>query len=153
MAKEQYKGNFVTEDDLKYAFDEYYVQKQKAKGIILRHSYESMRYGGADLVTVEIYKDIYQIRSFEFKLKDWRKALDQAKENLKFSHQSFIVLPSNQVKNALETGSDFLNKYRIGIIGVDPESRRWSIEKYPLSQKDEDICLSQEIFKLLLAEL
>ena len=32
MVKEQYKGNFVTEDELKYAFDEYYVQKQKSKG-------------------------------------------------------------------------------------------------------------------------
>ena len=124
MSKEQYKGNFVTEDELKYAFDELYVQKQKAKGVVLRHSYESMRYGGADLVTVEVYKGVYQIRSFEFKLKDWRKALDQAKENLKFSHQSFIVLPSNQVKNALETGSDFLNKYKLGIIGVDPETKR-----------------------------
>lgn len=153
MIKEQYKGNFVTEDELKYAFDEYYVQKQKSKGIILRYSYESMRYGGADLVTVEVYKDVYQIRAFEFKLKDWRKALDQAKENLRFANQSFIVLPSNQVKNVLETGSDFLNKYKIGIIGVDPESHRWKIEKYPLSQKDEDITLSQEIFKLLLAEI
>lgn len=153
MEKEQYKGNFVTEDELKYAFDEYYVQKQKSKGVIVRHSYESMRYGGADLVTVEKYNDIYQIRSFEFKLKDWRKALDQAKQNLKFSHQSFIVLPSNQVKNALETGSDFLSKYKLGIIGVDPDTHRWKIEKYPLSQKDEDIFLSQEIFKLLLAEI
>lgn len=151
--KEQYKGNFVTEDELKYAFDEFYLKKQIAKGVVVRHSYESMRYGGADLVTVEKYQDIYQIRAFEFKLKDWRKALDQAKKNLEFAHQSFIVLPSNQVKNALETGSDFLKQYKIGIIGVDPETKRWKMEQIALSQNDSDISLSQEIFKLLLAEI
>lgn len=151
--KEQYKGEFITEDDLKHAFDEMYVQRQIKSGAIKRHSYESMRYGGADLVTAEYYKGVYQIRAFEFKLKDWRKALGQAKENLKFAHQSFIVLPSNQVKNALETGADFIKENKIGIIGVDPVTKHWKIEKYAYSQKDDEISLSQEIFKLLLGEV
>lgn len=151
--KEQYKGEFITEEELKKAFDENYVQRQEKNGTIKKHSYESMRYGGADLVTCENYKGVYQIRAFEFKLKDWRKALGQAKENLKFAHQSFIVIPTNQVKNVFDSGSDFVKENKIGIIGVDPATKKWKIEKYAYSQKDEDISLSQEIFKLLLGEV
>lgn len=153
MAVSQFKGDFVTENELKQAFDEQYVKRQISAGKLLKHSYEAMRHGGADLVTIEVNQDRFQIRAFEFKLTDWRKALLQAKENLKFAHQSFIVVPVKQVKNINDSGSDFLAKNRnIGIISVDPENNKWKMEKYAISQNDSDITLSQEILSLVVSD-
>lgn len=152
---EQYKGDFVTEEELKQAFKENYVNRQFKAGTIKRYSFEAMRYGGADLVTVELYKEKYQIRAFEFKLTNWRKALLQANLNYEFANQSFIVIPERQVKNVYDKGETFKNENNIGIIAVDPTTKRWRMlnDSYPHSKKDSEIRLSQDIFKLLLGEI
>jgi hypothetical protein len=50
---------------------------------------------------------IDSIIAFEAKLKDWRRALDQAYRNTCFAEQSFVLLPSNRAKAAMRHIGEF----------------------------------------------
>ena len=56
--------------------------------------------------------------AFEAKLKKWRDALDQAYRNSSFAHYSYVILPENVTKKALENKREFQRR-GIGICTVN----------------------------------
>lgn len=61
------------------------------------------------------------IRSFEFKLSDWRRGMMQAHRYKYFSHASILVLPREKLNN-VKTQLDIFKKLRVGLWGFSLES-------------------------------
>lgn len=59
------------------------------------------------------------ITGFEAKLSDFNKAFYQAKSNQEYVDYSYLIFPMNQAKKIIDTKSDLLKKFNIGLIGVD----------------------------------
>jgi hypothetical protein len=51
-----------------------------------------------------------EIIAFEAKLKKWREALHQAYRNTCFAHYSYVVLPENVAKKAIQYEIEFQNR-------------------------------------------
>lgn len=138
---------FLSERKLKETFWKNYNYSKRA----LRYQFEcAIREGNADLVTVEEFQGNIQFNAFEFKLSDIKKAIAQALENSNFVHKSWIVIPIEK-KNLIK--DRYINKLeRIAYVGVITvsDSGRWKMIYKPKFRKD--ICLSQEILKLILNE-
>ncbi len=81
--------------------------------------------GIADLVTIS-NRDLLEkrnkpvVRSFEFKLNDWRKGIMQAIRFKNFSHVTILVIPSRKVEVAA-TQLDIFKQLKIGLWGFDAE--------------------------------
>ena len=138
---------FLSERKLKEVFWKNYNYSKRA----LRYQFEcAIREGNADLVTVEQFQGFIQFNAFEFKLSDIKKAIAQALENSDFVHKSWIVIPIEKKKLIKDR---YINKLeRIAYVGVITvsDSGRWEMIYKPKFRKD--ICLSQEILKLMLNE-
>ncbi|MBM6808325.1 hypothetical protein [Faecalicoccus pleomorphus] len=113
----------LSEKELKEKFWKAYNEGKRA----LRWQFECpAREGGIDLVTLEKFKDEYQINAFEFKLNDIKKVVAQAKANSKYATKSWIVVPIykenlilNRYINELDTYENELKiKRNIGVMGV-----------------------------------
>lgn len=136
---------FLYEKDLKDAFWE----KYRVRDNILSHSFEIGRQGGTDLITFEELNGNYEINSFEFKLEDIKRAILQAKHNLKFSHKSWIVLPIEKEELIRDKYLMELKKLKnVGVIGVK-EDGYYSFLLKPYKQDDRKLSLNQELFKLI----
>lgn len=139
---------FLTEKELKNKFWGNYNYSGRA----LRYEFESpIREGNADLITIEMFQDKVQFNAFEFKLSDIKKAILQAKENSKFVHKSWIVIPSEKANLINDRYSTYLNDLKyVGVIIVEEGGRRKMIHK-PVYRKN--IELKNEILKLMLLKL
>lgn len=139
---------FLTEKELKDKFWENYNYSGRA----LRYEFESpIREGNADLITIEMFQDKVQFNAFEFKLSDIKKAILQAKENSKFVHKSWIVIPSEKANLIKDRYITYLNDLKyIGVIIVE-EGGRWKMIHKPVYRKN--IELKNEILKLMLLKL
>lgn len=139
---------FLTEKELKDKFWENYNYSGRA----LRYEFESpIREGNADLITIEMYQDKVQFNAFEFKLSDIKKAILQAKQNSKFVHKSWIVIPSEKANLIKDRYSAYLNDLKyVGVIIVE-EGGRWEMIHKPVYRKN--IELKNEILKLMLLKL
>lgn len=139
---------FLTEKELKEKFWENYNYSGRA----LRYEFESpIREGNADLVTVEMFQDNVQFNAFEFKLTDIRKAILQAKENSKYVHKSWIVIPAEKENLITDRYATYLKEIKfVGVITVE-EGGRWKMIHRPVYRKN--IELSNRILKLMLLEL
>ncbi|MBM6840106.1 hypothetical protein H6A03_00915 [[Clostridium] spiroforme] len=135
---------FLTENELKEKFWKYYNGKNRAK----KYQFECpIRQGNADLVTIEIYQENFQINAFEFKVTDIPKVIRQAEENAKFVNKSWIVVPEDR-KNTIN--NKYLNACRekgIGIIYVE-EGGRWNLGLIPKFNKN--IPLSPALVNLMM---
>ena len=138
---------FLQESELKEMFWSNYGKRQQ----IITYQFENTaRQGGIDLVTVEKFLDRFEICAFEFKLADIKKALAQAKANLKFVHKSFIVVPAEKKQVILDKYSAQLKEHKyIGVMSIE-ESGRWEMIYQPKAQ--QDVIFSQEIMRLLFIE-
>ncbi|WP_317367347.1 hypothetical protein [uncultured Tyzzerella sp.] len=134
---------FLYEKDLKYKFWEFYNNKNRAK----KYQFECpIRYGNADLVTIEQYQGNYQINAFEFKLEDIKKVLLQAESNLTFVNKSWIVVPIEKKNIILERYKNYLDEKKyIGVIGVHSEGRYEIVYQPKFKQ---DVLMSQTILSL-----
>ena len=139
---------FLTEKELKDKFWENYNYSGRA----LRYEFESpIREGNADLITIEMFQDKVQFNAFEFKLSDIKKAILQAKQNSKFVHKSWIVIPSEKANLIKDRYITYLNDLKyIGVIIVE-EGGRWKMVHKPVYRKN--IELKNEILKLMLLKL
>lgn len=63
-----------------------------------------------------------EICAFEFKLRDWKRALYQAARYRAFSHRVYVVMPSNATKRPSEFVHLF-HTFGIGLIEHDPDGR------------------------------
>lgn len=108
---------FLYEDDLKKAFWDSYNSKGRAK----RYMFEApFRKGNIDLLTLEVYKDIYQLNAFEFKLKDIEAVIEQAKANMSYCNKSWIVVPAKKEKLISNKYLNEIKNYKhIGVITVN----------------------------------
>lgn len=122
---------FLYEKDLREKFWKSYNNKGRAK----KYQFECpIRDGSADLVTIELYQNNYQINSFEFKLDDIKKVLLQAEANISFVNKSWIVVPIEKKELILNRYLNHLNQKKfIGVIGVE-SSGRYSVIYQPLFQ-------------------
>lgn len=139
---------FLTEKELKDKFWKNYNYSGRA----LRYEFESpIREGNADLITIEMFQDKVQFNAFEFKLSDIKKAILQAKQNSKFVHKSWIVIPSEKGNLIKDRYSTYLNDLKyVGVIIVE-EGGRWKMIHKPVYRKN--IELKNEILKLMLLKL
>lgn len=139
---------FLTEKELKEKFWKNYNYSGRA----LRYEFESpIREGNADLITIEMFQDKVQFNAFEFKLSDIKKAILQAKQNSKFVHKSWIVIPSEKGNLIKDRYSTYLNDLKyVGVIIVE-EGGRWKMIHKPVYRKN--IELKNEILKLMLLKL
>jgi len=92
-------------------------------------------------------EDIFIIRSFEFKIKDWRKGLMQAYRYRNYSNASILVMPTDRIENARKSIETFRN-LKVGLWGFDCESGKISRIYTPrprnvLSQKSRTYALKK----------
>ena len=66
-----------------------------------------------------------EICAFEFKLKNWRRALMQARRYRAFANRTYVVLPST-VAALAKSEADAFRQFNVGLISHDPDgdSRR-----------------------------
>lgn len=119
---------FLTEKEMRDKFWEFYNNKGRA----IKYQFEApVRTGSVDLLTIESYQGNFQINTFEFKLNDIQKVILQAKENMKYSHKSWIVVPEEKTQ-VLQ--NRYLGKIRemkyVGVIVVQ-EGGRWNVIQQP----------------------
>jgi hypothetical protein len=74
-----------------------------------------------------------EICSFEFKLKNWRRAFQQAKRYRSFSHRVYVVMPSDVAESAVDYFEEF-STFNIGLISHDEDGRS---ERLVMSRKSE----------------
>jgi hypothetical protein len=67
--------------------------------------------GRTDVVAL---RDENHVIAFEAKLKDWRKALDQAYRNTCFAHSSYVLLPKRAALNAYRFVREFQHR-KVGL--------------------------------------
>lgn len=141
---------FLTEQKLKDSFWKNYNYSGRA----LRYQFEcSIRNGDADLVTVETFQDKVQFNAFEFKLTDIKKAILQAKENSRYVHKSWIVVPSEKENLIQNKYSSYLKELKyIGVITVE-SGGKWKMIHRPIMRADDEIELVQSILKMLLVQI
>lgn len=102
------------ESNLLLAFLRWYVQSLKSKKTKREHFFireiDLNGYGIADLLLLESVitkkttgsrKKIGYITTFEIKIKDWRKAVKQAIRYRYYSNRVIVVLPKENINNAL----------------------------------------------------
>lgn len=124
---------FLYEKDLRDKFWSSYNNKGRAK----KYQFECpIRDGSADLITIEVYQNNYQINAFEFKRDDIKKVLLQAEANIPYVNKSWIVIPIEKKELILNRYAQHLKEKRfIGVIGVET-SGRYSIIYQPLFQAE-----------------
>ncbi len=123
-------------------------------------------YGIADLIILELKYppnlnrgniNSLRITSFEIKMKDWRKALQQAFRYKYYSNRSIVVLPNENINNALKSLEVF-KSLGIGLWAYDQKYKK--IYKFftprnrkPLNQKAKQKAISiiRNKFKLPIA--
>lgn len=71
--------------------------------------------GRTDVVAVDLNNELI---SFELKLANWPKALEQAYRNTCFTHRSYVVLPERILNRAHRQRSDF-ERRKVGMCYVD----------------------------------
>ena len=100
------------------------------------------------MLTVEMYRDKVQFNAFEFKLHDIKKAILQAKENSKYVHKSWIVIPSEKERLIKERYEGYLKEIKyVGVI-ITEDTGRWKMIFKPAYRAN--IELNNEILKLML---
>lgn len=139
---------FLTERDLKDTFWKNYNYSKRA----IRYEFEApIREGCADLVTVEMYQNNVQFNAFEFKLNDMKKAILQARENSKYVHKSWIVIPSEKEQLIKDKYENYLKEIKyVGVITTE-DTGRWKMIYKPTYRTN--IELNNEILKLMLLKI
>lgn len=139
---------FLTEKELKETFWKNYNYSKRA----IRYEFESpIREGNADLLTVEMFQEKIQFNSFEFKLSDIKKVILQAKENSKWVHKSWIVIPAEKEELIKTRYLTYLKELKyVGVIIVE-EGGLWKMIHKPYFRKE--LKLNNHILKIMLLEL
>ena len=95
---------FATEEELVQSFGQI-VNATRTSLPKMRLCFEFTFMGGrTDIIGVS---GVSTVHSFEAKLKRWRDCLHQAYRNTSFSHYSYVLLPEEVVKNALQEPEEF----------------------------------------------
>ncbi len=144
---------YVREVDLR---DQFWLKYGYRKSIV-RFQFETDLGGRpVDLVTIERVKDTkgdkyhFELVSFEFKLDDIEKALSQAKDNIAYSHKSYIVIPEHKWKTVSEKYMCQLEKYTsIGVFIQKYEGGYEIMRKATFNSKAR---ISDGLIKLCLDE-
>lgn len=140
---------FLYEKNLRDEFWEKYSKRSN----IISYSFETGRPGGCDLLTFEENGGNYEINSFEFKLDDIKKAILQARFNLKFSHKAWICVPKEKEALIDERYRSEIKKYKgMGVITVS-EGGFYNFFVKTFKQNDENLKLNQDIFKFIVTGL
>jgi hypothetical protein len=107
------------------AFARMYKRTQHGKTLQMARELYMNGYGIADLVSLEITRDkrtgktkAPQVVSFEMKLSDWRRAIQQGFRYRFFSNKSIVVLPLAEAVKAMELIKTFRVLY-LGLWGFD----------------------------------
>ena len=139
---------FLTEKELRDKFWENYNRSGRAK----RHQFECpIRDGNADLVTLEVFQENWQINAFEFKLNDIKKVFLQAEGNLPYCNKSWIVVPVEKTEYIKNRYSNYLKEKKyIGVIGVE-QGGRYTIVYQPHFKREMQ--MSQTILNLCMNEI
>lgn len=82
-----------------------------------------------------------EICSFEFKLQNWRRALQQARRYRSFSHRVYVVMPSTGVGRAVRQADSF-RRFNIGLIRHDSDG---TTTRLIASRKRQPSCPSHHI--------
>ena len=135
---------FLSEKDLKEKFWENYNYSGRA----IRHQFEcNIREGAADLITVEVYQENYQINAFEFKLSDIKKAILQAEANKKYVNKSWIVIPQEKEQLINNKYLAYIKERGIGVITVE-SGGRWKMCQKPIF--NQKLVLNQALINLMM---
>jgi len=67
-------------------------------------------------------KHVTNTCAFEFKLKDWKRALRQAFGAKSYSHMQFVVIDDDYINSAIKNKNIF-KKYNIGLLSINPDSK------------------------------
>lgn len=82
-----------------------------------------------------------EICAFEFKLKNWRRAFQQARRYQTFSHRVYVVMPTRSAGRALQLSESF-RRFNIGLISHDADG---ASKRLILSRKRPPSCPSKLI--------
>ncbi|MFV0527193.1 MAG: hypothetical protein ACK5MN_00500 [Lachnospiraceae bacterium] len=121
MKKARIEGYmFLNEKMLREAFWKCYNYKKRA---IRCFTEVDLTHGRVDLMTLEVYKDNYQINSFEFKIADIKKGILKACANKQFSSKSWLVLPKEKQELINSKYQEDLKRNGIGVLLVADDGR------------------------------
>lgn len=82
-----------------------------------------------------------EICSFEFKLYNWKRALQQAQRYLSFSHRVYVVMPEGETTTAMRH-TEWFRRHNVGLIEHNPSGRS---RRLILSKKRTPRCPSEHI--------
>ena len=77
------------------------------------------------IVFVECQNSIEYIITFEFKLRKWKRALNQAFRHRNFCNETYVVLDHSHAKSAISNKEKF-RKANIGLITIDTHGKRYT---------------------------
>ena len=84
-----------------------------------------------------------EVISIEFKIKNWRQAIEQAKNHMLGADRAYICLPYKKPSNLL---LEALTEAKIGLYQYSPDKPNIMIETLPAPQNDNKV----SVFQLLL---
>lgn len=111
---------FRFEKDLVQTFIEHFEEKKIDLQIQVYTSEFNYTNGKTDIIA---QTESHDIIAFEAKLKNWKKAINQAYRNTSFADFSYVVLPASMEYIINKAEQEFI-KRNIGLILVD-EEKAW----------------------------
>lgn len=122
-----------TEEIFGIAFTSYFQNKYISKKVNLGHHENLVRelpitnLGISDLVYITWNEKVGQrynikLKTFEFKISDWKKGLMQAHRYNFYSHVSILVIPTSSLKKP-QANLDLFKKLNVGLWGFDIDKK------------------------------
>lgn len=145
------------------AFERAYLSQHKGLHIGGRE-FELPGFGIADLVLINCRYNVHridkllgelqneQLLAFEMKLRDWRKALQQAYKYSYFADQAFVVIPMDTAKQALSSLKLF-QILEIGLWTFDTETNSITKIYTPSSKRARNDAARTRAFALVFQKL
>lgn len=135
-----------TFDDAMHMFGVSYSTVKKMIGDFISCGYVDKHTDGQYELIRPYEPVIEKAIAIEAKLTNWRQALKQAYRYRRFSHESFVLLPMQGAKKALEHQSMFV-RYNIGLIGLEFNKAHFLLEpkKYSIQSQKAFLRLDAQV--------
>ncbi len=92
------------------------ISNLKKENIIIENSFQKF------IISENFKFPKLKFNAYELKLKDWKKAINQAVKNTNFAYNSFVVMPNEEAIKINNKYSNIFLNYNIGLIGVNNNS-------------------------------
>ena len=119
------------------------IQKKIYSVIKDRHSNAAVEISVLNrCIDIAYFNNEEELVTIEVKLKDWRKAIEQALDHQLYADKSYICLPKPQ-RNVSENLLSILKESGIGLIWFEIETKKRIVVEEFVEAKKNDFCWAQ----------